>query len=191
MDAKDTGIATLGPVRIFNRAKDLQPLRRTPTLIEKMFPTVRFRHDLAKKEDAINSTLAMHRTETEMKFAMLEAKQRELERKLAEKDMIIAAQDGLMSSQSTEEIKTRLASAKAAENELQKKVKELEGTLQNKEMVMKSLKNLFAKLAKDDRGGEVLEYALIAGLIVVAAIAIIGAVGTKVVARWDSLNNSM
>ena len=56
---------------------------------------------------------------------------------------------------------------------------------------MKSLKNLFAKLAKDDRGGEVLEYALIAGLIVVAAIAIIGAVGTKVVARWDSLNNSM
>jgi Flp pilus assembly pilin Flp len=47
------------------------------------------------------------------------------------------------------------------------------------------------KLFKDDAGGEVLEYALIAGLIVVAAIAIIGAVGTKVVARWDSLNSSM
>jgi Flp pilus assembly pilin Flp len=31
----------------------------------------------------------------------------------------------------------------------------------------------------DDRGGEVLEYALIAGLIVVAAIAVIGAVGTR------------
>jgi Flp pilus assembly pilin Flp len=43
----------------------------------------------------------------------------------------------------------------------------------------------------DDCGGEVLEYALIAGLIVVAAIAVIGAVGTKVLARWDSLNSSM
>jgi len=44
-----------------------------------------------------------------------------------------------------------------------------------------------AKLVKDEQGGEVLEYALIAGLIVVAAIAVIGAVGTKVVARWTSL----
>ena len=32
---------------------------------------------------------------------------------------------------------------------------------------------------EDEQGGEVLEYALIAGLIVVAAIAVIGAVGTK------------
>jgi len=51
-------------------------------------------------------------------------------------------------------------------------------------------KNL-AKLLKDETGGEVLEYALIAGLIVVAAIAVIGAVGTKVVARWSSLDSSM
>ena len=49
----------------------------------------------------------------------------------------------------------------------------------------------FAKLIKDETGGEVLEYALIAGLIVVAAIAVIGAVGTKVVARWSSLDSSM
>ena len=47
------------------------------------------------------------------------------------------------------------------------------------------------KIALDDRGGEVLEYALIAGLIVVAAIATIHAVGTKVVAKWTSLNSSM
>ncbi len=47
------------------------------------------------------------------------------------------------------------------------------------------------QLIRDDRGGEVLEYALIAGLIVVAAIAVIGAVGTKVLARWRSLNSSM
>jgi len=54
-----------------------------------------------------------------------------------------------------------------------------------------ALKSLSARLARDEQGGEVLEYALIAGLIVVAAIAIIGAVGTKVMARWTSLNNSM
>ena len=56
---------------------------------------------------------------------------------------------------------------------------------------MKAMKNLVSKLVKDEQGGEVLEYALIAGLIVVAAIAVIGAVGTKVVARWTSLNSSM
>ena len=47
------------------------------------------------------------------------------------------------------------------------------------------------KLIADERGGEVLEYAIIAGLIVVAAVAIVGKVGTKVLARWGSLNSSM
>ena len=50
---------------------------------------------------------------------------------------------------------------------------------------------ILAKLWNDENGGEVLEYALIAGLIVVAAIAIIGSVGTKVAAKWTSLNSSM
>jgi len=58
-------------------------------------------------------------------------------------------------------------------------------------IVMKTIKNLFAKLVRNEDGGEVLEYALIAGLIVVAAIAVIGAVGTKVVANWTSLNSGM
>ncbi len=57
--------------------------------------------------------------------------------------------------------------------------------------IMKRFANLFAKLVKDERGGEVLEYALIAGLIVVAAIAVITTVGSKVLARWNSLNSSM
>ena len=56
---------------------------------------------------------------------------------------------------------------------------------------MKTMKNVIAHVIADERGGEVLEYALIAGLIVVAAIAVIGAVGTKVLARWTSLNSSM
>ena len=47
------------------------------------------------------------------------------------------------------------------------------------------------KFINDEEGGEVLEYALIAGLIVVAAIAIISAVGDKVLGRWTSLNNSL
>lgn len=56
---------------------------------------------------------------------------------------------------------------------------------------MKAMKNLLTKLVKDEQGGEVLEYALIAGLIVVAALAVIGAVGTKVLARWNAVNEGM
>ena len=56
---------------------------------------------------------------------------------------------------------------------------------------MVTLRNLLSKLARDERGGEVLEYALIAGLIVVAAIAAITSVGSKVLARWTSLQNSV
>jgi len=56
-----------------------------------------------------------------------------------------------------------------------------------KERNMKTLKNLI----RDDRGGEVLEYALIAGLIVVAAIAIIASTGTKVLARWTSVDSGL
>jgi Flp pilus assembly pilin Flp len=51
--------------------------------------------------------------------------------------------------------------------------------------------NLVKNLVRDENGGEVLEYALIAGLIIVAAIAVITSVGTKVLARWTSLNSSI
>jgi len=43
-------------------------------------------------------------------------------------------------------------------------------------------------LAGDVRGGEIIEYALILGLIAIAAIATIGLVGVKVLARWQSVN---
>ena len=56
---------------------------------------------------------------------------------------------------------------------------------------MKNVTNLLARLVRDENGGEVLEYALIAGLIVVAAIAAITTVGSKVLARWTSLSNSV
>jgi len=54
-----------------------------------------------------------------------------------------------------------------------------------------NLSNIWNRLVRDEQGGEVLEYALIAGLIVVAAIAIIAAVGDKVLGRWTSLNNGL
>jgi Flp pilus assembly pilin Flp len=49
----------------------------------------------------------------------------------------------------------------------------------------------FASVLLDEQGGEVLEYALIAGLIIVGAIVLITAVGDKVLARWSSLNSSI
>jgi Flp pilus assembly pilin Flp len=60
-----------------------------------------------------------------------------------------------------------------------------------KKCFMPSMWNRWGDFVSDERGGEVLEYALIAGLIVVAAIAVIGRVGGKVLARWNSLNSSM
>jgi Flp pilus assembly pilin Flp len=56
---------------------------------------------------------------------------------------------------------------------------------------MRYLNDITRKLLRDERGGEVLEYALVAGLIVIGAIAVIGSVGTKVLARWNSIDNSM
>lgn len=56
---------------------------------------------------------------------------------------------------------------------------------------MNTMKHILSVLLKDERGGEVLEYALVAGLIVIGAIAAITTVGNKVLARWTSVQNSM
>jgi Flp pilus assembly pilin Flp len=50
---------------------------------------------------------------------------------------------------------------------------------------------LLIQFISDESGGEVLEYALIAGLIAIAAITVIAAVGTSVVGQWTSVNSSM
>jgi Flp pilus assembly pilin Flp len=50
---------------------------------------------------------------------------------------------------------------------------------------------LLAKAISDDSGGEVIEYALILGMIIVTAIVAIGIFGTKVLARWGSVDSSM
>ncbi len=57
--------------------------------------------------------------------------------------------------------------------------------------MLKQWKQIASKLWSDESGAETIEYALIMGLIVVACIAVISKVGTKVLARWTSLNSSM
>jgi len=52
---------------------------------------------------------------------------------------------------------------------------------------MKSLKSFLS----DDKGLETVEYAIIAGLIVVALIAIITAIGTKVQSKFQALNSAL
>jgi Flp pilus assembly pilin Flp len=50
---------------------------------------------------------------------------------------------------------------------------------------------LAAKALRDERGGEVLEYVIIAGLIVLAALSTITCVGGKVAGRWTSVNSKL
>jgi len=55
----------------------------------------------------------------------------------------------------------------------------------------RAIVRLAARALRDDAGGEVLEYALVAGLIVVGSISAIACVGTKVFARWSSINTDL
>jgi pilus assembly protein Flp/PilA len=56
---------------------------------------------------------------------------------------------------------------------------------------MRSMWNVLVQVIQDEEGGEVLEYSIVAGLIVIAAISLISKVGTKVLARWTSLNAAL
>ena len=56
---------------------------------------------------------------------------------------------------------------------------------------MTSITNRISRVLADDSGGEVIEYALILGMISIAAIVVIGAFGTKVLGRWGSVNSSL
>ena len=47
------------------------------------------------------------------------------------------------------------------------------------------------RFIQDERGLETVEYAIIAGLIVVGTIATVVAIGTWVSAKFDALNNAM
>jgi len=53
------------------------------------------------------------------------------------------------------------------------------------------MRKLFVECLKDEQGTEVLEYALLLGLIVVACIGLMGQLGVRVVTRWESIVESM
>lgn len=56
---------------------------------------------------------------------------------------------------------------------------------------MRTIARLAKRLVNDERGGEILEYVLIAGLIVAATVAVVATVGTKVLARWTTVSDSL
>jgi Flp pilus assembly pilin Flp len=53
------------------------------------------------------------------------------------------------------------------------------------------MKTFVTRFVRDEAGGEVIEYSLILGLIIVACIGVLGAFGTKVLARWNSANGTL
>jgi Flp pilus assembly pilin Flp len=55
---------------------------------------------------------------------------------------------------------------------------------------MHALRTLMVKLVKDESGVETMEYALILGLIVVAVIGAVSAVGTGILHQWKSVSKS-
>lgn len=58
----------------------------------------------------------------------------------------------------------------------------------NRENVMSFARVLGSRLARDERGTEVIEYALLLGMLICASIVLISALGSKVVARWTRVN---
>jgi Flp pilus assembly pilin Flp len=59
------------------------------------------------------------------------------------------------------------------------------------EVHMKRISEKVRGFLMEEGGGEVIEYALILGMILVICIVTIANFGTKVLARWGSVNSSM
>jgi Flp pilus assembly pilin Flp len=55
---------------------------------------------------------------------------------------------------------------------------------------MRIITEYLPRLAREEDGAEVIEYALILGLIVVATLAAISSVGTQILARWNSISGA-
>jgi len=56
---------------------------------------------------------------------------------------------------------------------------------------MRSMMRLLRRLRDDQRGAQVMEYALVAGLVIVVAIVALAAFGGKVLARWQTVNTAL
>ena len=56
---------------------------------------------------------------------------------------------------------------------------------------MTHAKQTLIRFVRDEDGAEILEWALVAGLIAIAVIAVVASYGTKVLARWNTVNTGM
>jgi Flp pilus assembly pilin Flp len=56
------------------------------------------------------------------------------------------------------------------------------------EAVMKTVKSLLVKVVKNEDGGEVLEYAVVGGMLVVGALVLIAAVGVRIRDAWTGMD---
>ncbi len=50
---------------------------------------------------------------------------------------------------------------------------------------------LLQRLVLDERGGEVIDYVLVLGLIVIGALLLIGTLGTRIKAKWSAITNAL
>ena len=53
---------------------------------------------------------------------------------------------------------------------------------------MSRMGTLATRLVRDERGTEVIEYALLLGMVVCVCIGLVSALGSKVVQRWTKVN---
>jgi Flp pilus assembly pilin Flp len=49
------------------------------------------------------------------------------------------------------------------------------------------MRSLVHRLVTDESGGEVIDYVLVLGLVVLAAISLMGTLGIRIVAKWNSI----
>jgi len=62
------------------------------------------------------------------------------------------------------------------------------GVFMSREIVMSKL---LSRCLREESGTEVIEYALLLGLVVVGCIAVLSALGVKVVGRWTTILDSL
>ena len=58
-------------------------------------------------------------------------------------------------------------------------------------MLLKQLKSYVSHVKKDEDGAALIEYTVLLGILLIAVIAIIGAVGTWINHEWTSLNSQL
>ena len=58
-------------------------------------------------------------------------------------------------------------------------------------MVLNQLKSYVSRFKKDEDGAALIEYTVLLGILLIAVIAIIGAVGTWIHGQWTALNTAL